>query len=761
MRRLPSSTPLVIKRRTFLKLTGVSGLAIGLVACGSDDPSAPGTAPNGDGPMGDGPMGGPGQPGPGGPGQPGEPARPGELEQPSDQPAGEVDQACPPEQPATPGAQADVNAYVRIGADDTITFFVAETDMGQGVLTALSMLLAEELDVDWTRVRSEHPIADAQKYGQQGTFASSSMTENYTPMRQAGAAARQMLLAAAAQRFGVPVGELRTELGVVHHDASDRSARYGELAELAATLPVPNNPPLKDPSAFRIIGTRRSQLNARDKASGTAVYSIDVSVPDMLVGLVARPPAIGGSVASFDDTAARQVPGVRDVVQIPAGVAVLADHYWAALKGREALTVEWNDGPNATLSTEELRTTLAQRGQEVAAGTAAGDADGVIAAAPANRQLDVTYEVPYLAHAPMEPLNAVADVRAGSVEIWAGTQVPSQVVQQAAQLAGVPASAVTLHVPLLGGGFGRRATTDYVMDAVAASQAAGRPVKLMFTREDDTRAAFYRPLSQQRLRAAIGDDGLPSAWLHNIITPAIFGGGVDAFAVEGITNMPYQIPNRRFTYRNPQLQVPVFTWRSVGSSQNAFVMESFLDELAALGNRDPLELRLSLLGPGSRHARALQRVADAAGWGGALPEGRAQGIAVHETFGTVVAQVAEVSVEDGRVRVHRVVAAVDCGQAINPSTIEAQIQGSVIFGLSAALYGEITLENGRPMQDNFNTYRMVRIDEAPEIEVVIIAEGEPLTGLGEPGVPPIAPAVCNALFRLTGQRIRSLPIRLA
>jgi isoquinoline 1-oxidoreductase beta subunit len=480
----------------------------------------------------------------------------------------------------------------------------------------------------------------------------------------------------------------------------------------------------------------------------------------MLIGLVARSPTIGGSLVSFDDGAARLVQGVRDVVEIPSGVVVLADHYWAALKGREALSVTWDEGPNATLSTEELFTSLGTRGTEVAAGTAAGNADNVITAAANERKLDVTYELPYLAHAPMEPLNALADVRAGSVEIWAGTQVPSQVVTQAAQLAGVPAASVTLHVPLLGGGFGRRATTDYVMDAVSASRAAGRPVKLMFAREDDMRAAFYRPFTSQRLRGAVDAEGLPSAWLHDVITPSLFGGGgVDALAMEGLTNMAYAIPNRRFTYRNPQVQVPVFTWRSVGSSQNAFVIESFIDELAALGGQDPLAVRLRLLS-NPRHANALQRAADRAGWGGTLPEGHAQGLAVHETFGTVVAQVAEVSIDDDQVRVHRVVAAVDCGQAINPSTIEAQIEGSIMFGLSAALYGEITLENGRPVQGNFDTYRMLRMNQAPAVEVEIIANGDPLTGLGEPGVPPIAPAVCNALFRLTGNRIRRLPIRL-
>jgi isoquinoline 1-oxidoreductase beta subunit len=760
MKQLDVAQPLTLKRRSFLKLSG-AGLVLGVhIACSSDDRRAQrGVPPGNDGSAGTGGDGvSPG--GAGQAGQSGDMARPDDLQQPDEAGLAEPDEACPPEQAGPTVAQSDVNAYVRIGVDDTITMSISETDMGQGVLTSLPMILAEELDVDWAKVRSEHPIANQQLYGQQATFASSSISGGFAPMRQAGAAARQMLLAAAAQRWNVPVAQLRTELGVVYHDQSGQSARYGELAELAATLDAPANPPLKDPSSFRLIGTPRAQLNARAKASGTAQYSLDVRVPDMLVGLVARSPVIGGTVATYDDTAARQVEGVRDVVQIPAGIAVLADHYWAALKGRDALTVTWNEGQNATLNTTELFANAGTLGTEVAAGTAAGDADGVINGAAGDRKLDVTYELPYLAHAPMEPLNALADVRNGAVEIWAGTQVPSQVVTQAAQIAGVNAANVTLHVPLLGGGFGRRATTDYVMDAVQASLAAGRPVKLMFAREDDMRGAYYRPFTSQRLRGSVDANGLPSAWLHNVITPAIFGGGVDAFAVEGITNLAYAIPNRRYTYRNPQIQVPVFTWRSVGSSQNAFVIESFIDELAALGGRDPLELRLSLLS-NPRHANALSRAAERAGWGGALPEGHAQGLAVHETFGTVVAEVAEVSIEDGQVRVHRVVAAVDCGQAINPSTIEAQVEGSIMFGLSAALYGEISFENGRPVQGNFDSYRMLRMNQAPAVEVEIIANGDPITGLGEPGVPPIAPAVCNALFRLTGNRIRRLPIQLS
>jgi len=711
-----------IQRRVFLKLGGLGGLALAW-AC-SSDPSEPEADPT--------PV--------------------------------VIDER--PELPATP--QHEINAYVRIGEDDSVTMFVGLSDMGQGVLTSLPMLIAEELDVDWAKVRSEHPIASEARYGNQLTVASASVSSSYTALRQTGAAVRQMLMQAAAQRWSVPATELRTELGVVFHDGSTRRASYGELAELAATLAPPQDVQLKSERDFRIIGTPRSQLSARAKASGTAQYSIDVKVDGMLVGVVARPPALGGSVASFDATAALAVPGVRRVVQIPAGVAVLADHFWAAVKGRDALVVTFAAGPNDQLNSAQLVVDMMAQMDQGLESMAVGDAEQVIAEAPAERKLDVAYQLPYLAHAPMEPLNAVADVRADRVEIWAGTQTQTVVVNNAALATGVPVENITLHVPLLGGGFGRRATDDYVQDAVQASLAAGVPVKLVHTREDDMRAAYYRPQNANRLRGALDAEGWPTAWIHNVAVQPVLPGDIGTlFATEGsATNYYYAMPNRRVTWRDPGVQVPVFTWRSVGASHNAFVVESFIDELAALGDKDPLELRLRLLSQTSdptaaRHAAALQDVADRAGWASAPPEGRARGIAVHQTFGTIVAEVAEVSVDNGRVRVHKVWATVDCGRAINPRGIDAQVQSGIIFGLTAALYGRIDIENGRPVQGNFDTYRVLRMNEAPEIDVAIIDSGAPITGMGEPATPPIAPAVCNALFRLTGQRIRNLPIELA
>jgi isoquinoline 1-oxidoreductase beta subunit len=669
---------------------------------------------------------------------------------------------------AAPITEADINAYVRIASDDTVTLFIRRSDMGQGVLTALPMILAEELEADWSKVRSAHADASEAKYGFQLTGGSFSVRQDYEPLRQAGAAAREMLIAAAAMQWGVDASECRAENGEVIHDASDMRARYGELAELAATLEPPEAPALKDRSAFRLIGKSTKSLNARAKADGTAQFGIDVRIPDMLVALVAHSPVIGGSMASYDDAAARQVPGVRDVVEIPSGVAVLADHYWAAYQGRAALDITWESGPNSAITMTSLRDTVtAVAAEDGTAVLTEGTAQEVLDAAPPETVIEAVYELPYLAHAPMEPLNCVADVRSDSVELWTGTQFQTMTAQVASQISGVAPENVTVHVPLLGGGFGRRAGIDFVSDAVATSKAAGKPVKLLYTREDDTCAAHYRPMSYNVLRGAVGADGLPSAWMHKIVTPGMPmffpwpDPNVDPSAIEGAAEVPYTIANKLVTYKNPEIPIPVFFWRSVGHSLNGFIVESFIDELAALGGKDPLALRLQLLANHPRHVRALERVADLAGWDTAPPAGIGRGIAVHESFGSVVAEVAEVSVEAGnKVRVHRVSVAVDCGEVINPINVVAQVESSIVYGLSAALYGEITIEGGQPVQRNFDTYPVLRMNEMPKVDVAIIAQGDPIGGIGEPALPPLAPAVCNALFALTGTRVRKLPIRL-
>jgi isoquinoline 1-oxidoreductase beta subunit len=583
-------------------------------------------------------------------------------------------------------------------------------------------------------------------------------------MRQVGAAAREMLIAAAAQNWSVPGSECRVELGQVIHDGSGKSARFGELADLAATMPAPQNPTLKASSAYTIIGTPRAQLSAREKASGRAQFGIDVIIPDMAYAVVAFPPDIGGSVGSYDDTAALAVPGVRAVVQISAGVAVVADNTWAAIQGRKALTVEWKGGPNAALNSATMTSDMVGMMGSGMASVDEGDALGTFSAAPAERALDVEYHLPYLAHAAMEPLNAVVSISSGKVELWVGTQVPAGAKTAAAQAAGVSEANVTVHVPLLGGAFGRRASNDFVTVAVEVAREAGVPVKVMYTREDDTRAAQYRPINAHRLRGSVDASGNPESWSHDLVLqPVIFS----QFALEGAaTNYFYDIANRRVTYTDPQMGVPVSTWRSVGASHNAFVVESFLDELAALGGLDPLQLRIDLLAQNGsadalRLSAVLQDVAMRAGWDTPPAAGRGRGIACHLTFGTAVAEVVEASVEDGEVKIHKVWATVDCGYAVNPRGVEAQAQGSVCFGLSAALFGEITIENGGAVQTNFDTYRMVRMSDVPEIEVGIINSGATTSGMGEPAVSPIAPALCNAIFAATGQRIRTLPVKLA
>ena len=664
--------------------------------------------------------------------------------------------------PVTVGA-FEPNGWIRIGIDDRITFFVSESEMGQGVMTSLPMILAEELEADWTKVSAEHALADRSKYGNQGTGGSTSIRTNYDKLRKAGAAAREMLISAASETWGVDRGTCRAENGAVVHQASGRSLSYGKLADKASTLAPPDDPPLKDPKDFRIIGKAMKRLDTPLKVDGSAVYGIDVKVPGMLTAQIVRPPVFGGKVLSFDASKALGVSGVRHVIEIPTGIAVVADNYWTAKKGRDVLDVTWDDGEHGDLTsdqiTEECRR-LVDGGAE-----ARNDGDAKRAVATAAKKIDAVYMVPYLAHATMEPMNCTADVRTDSCEIWAPTQSPSGSQRVATEITGLSAEKITVHTTFMGGGFGRRSETDFVQDAVHTSKAVGKPVKVIWTREDDMRGGWYRPTAYNTFSGAVDDTGLPIAWVHKIASPSIFEakgflrGPIDGAAVEGARNIPYGIENVHVTWAKPDLPITVHWWRSVGSSQNAFVTESFFDELAALGGRDPFELRRQLLADKPRHRRVLETAAREAGWGTPLPKGRARGIAVHESFGSFVAQVAEVSLrDDGSVRVHRVVCAVDCGHAINPDTIVAQMESGIVYGLSAALYGKITIENGRAAEGNFDKYPVLRIDEMPRVETHIVTSGDALGGIGEPGLPPIAPAMCNAIFALTGKRIRTLPI---
>ena len=652
------------------------------------------------------------------------------------------------------------NAFLRVDPGGDVTIWLARSDMGQGVRTALPMIVADELEADWGRVRVEQADAHPTRYGRMMTVGSMSVAGGgWTPLRQAGAAAREMLVAAAAARWGVDASECRAERGRVLHAASSRSLGYGELAEAAAALPVPAQPRLKDPSEFRLIGTRVPPVDARAKASGRAVFGADVRVPGMLFATVVRPPVFGSRVGSFDATRARAVQGVRDVVQISSGLAVVATSTWAALKGARALDVTW-EGETFAMSTADVFRELARLAdQPGAVALDRGDTEGALAAGA--RRVEATYEAPYLAHATMEPMNCTADARADRCEVWAPTQNPQAVQSVAARLARVPVEAVTVHVTYLGCGWGRRSSTDFVQDAVETSLRVGAPVQLQWTREEDMRHDFYRPAAHVRMAGAVSADGRVTALRARVAAQAITGitSGVDSQAVSGLSGSSYGIPNVHVEHCLARLAVPVGFWRSVGPSQNTFFVESFVDELAHAAGQDPVAFRLAMLAGNPRLRRVLELAAERSGWGRALPAGRARGVALVEDRGGRVAEVAEVSLDGGRVRVHRVTCVADCGRVIHPGIVEGQLSGSVVGGLTAALYGEITLERGRVAQSNFHDYPMLRMAETPAIDVHLVPSEEAPGGVGEPGLPPVAPAVANALFALTGKRVRRLPIR--
>jgi len=652
------------------------------------------------------------------------------------------------------------NVFLRVDPNGDVTIWLARSDMGQGVRTALPMIVADELDADWSRVRVVQADAHPDKYGRMMTVGSTSVRGGaWMPLRRAGASAREMLVAAAAARWNVPASELTTENGRVMHAASRRSAGYGELAEEAATIPVPAQPKLKDPSQFKLIGTRTALLDTKDKATGKAVFGLDARTAGMLYATVVHPPVFGAKVSSVDDSKARAIPGVRHVVQVSQGVAVAADNTWAAFQGARALVIAWDNGSFA-MSTPEISAQLARLsdGPTIEA-KEAGDATAALASA--TTRVQAMYEAPYLAHATMEPMNCTADVRRDRCEIWAPTQNPQGTQSAAARLTGLPVDAVTVHVTNLGCGWGRRSRTDFVEDAVETSMKVGAPVQVLWSREEDMQHDFYRPAAHVRLEGAVDANGRVNALRVRVAAQGIGGGrGVDGPAVTGFTDLPYAIPNVHVGYARAELAVPVGFWRSVGPSQNTFVLESFLDELAHAARRDPFEFRREMLSEHPRLKHVLEVAAERSGWGTKLPAGRARGIALLDDRGSLVVEVAEVSVEGNRVRVHKVTCAADCGQIIHPGIAEAQLSGSIVAGLTAALYGEITIEKGRVKQANFHDYQMLRMREMPDIRVHIVTNHEEPGGVGEPAVPPLAPAVTNAIFALTGKRVRKLPIRL-
>jgi isoquinoline 1-oxidoreductase subunit beta len=679
------------------------------------------------------------------------------------------------------------NAFLRIGKDDTVTVIVKHLEMGQGVYTGLPTLIAEELDAAWSQVRVEGAPADAKRYNNllwgaaQGTGGSTAMANSFEQYRQAGAAARAMLVAAAAEQWKVPADAIQVKTGVVFH-ASGKKARLGELAEAAGRQPVPATVKLKDAKDFVFIGKHVPRTDSKAKSNGTARYTQDVQLPDMLTAVVLHAPRLGAGVADLNSTEVNKVPGVRFVVEIPSGVAVIATTFWAAKKGRDALKVEWDARGFKQSSADlvaEYKRLAATPGKP-----ARNDGDAGKAIAGAAKKVESSFEFPYLAHAAMEPMNCVVKLTQDSCEIWNGEQFQTGDQMAIAKATGLKPEQITLHMLFAGGSFGRRASSasDYVLEAVSIAAALlrsgkpGIPVKMVWTREDDMRGGYYRPMYVHALQAGLDADGNVVGWQHRIVGQSVLAGtafeammvkdGIDLTSVEGASTLPYDIANLRVELHSPKLPVPVLWWRSVGASHNAFATETFIDELAQAAGKDPVAYRRALLTKHARHLAALDLAVAKAGWdqplaGGKAGEKRGRGVAVHESFNTVVAQVAEVTVDkDGKFKVDRVVCAVHCGLAVNPDNVRAQMEGGIGFGLSAALYGRITLKDGAVEQSNFHDFPLLRINEMPAIEVHIVPSTDKPSGVGEPGVPVIAPALANALAAATGKRVRSLPIEL-
>ena len=680
---------------------------------------------------------------------------------------------------AQPQAKTPIppNAFVRVGRDGSVTVLVKHLEFGQGVSTSLPMLVAEELDCDWSKVRSDLAPAGPEyahtAFGMQMTGGSSSVTNSYDQMRTAGAQARLMLMQAAASQWKVKVEQVHTSKGYVIGPGG-RKLSYGQLVDAAAKLPVPDKVTLRKASDFTVIGKPTRRLDSMDKVTGRAQFGLDVKRPDLHTAVVAHAPVFGAKVRSFNADAVKAVPGVTHVIETSHGVAVVATNFWSAKKGRDALKVDWDLGPVAAISTEGLRTLYAQAAQtpppEAKLARKADQPDAIKSAA---RTVVAQYEVPFLAHAPMEPLNCTVEVRADGAELWVGSQFQTVDQAAAAKVLGLQPSQVKLNTMLAGGGFGRRANpvSDYVIEACEVAKQAKVPVKVVWTREDDIRGGFYRPMYVHRIEAGLDGNGALTAWNHVVVGSSIVGGtpfeammvkdGIDPTSVEGIADTPYAIPNMQVTLVTTHPGVPVLWWRSVGHSHTAFVMETMIDQLASEAKKDPVAYRRELLAKNPKMLGVLELAASKSGWGSALPAGRARGIAVHESFGSACAQVAEVSIEGGEIRVHRVVAAFDCGLVVNPMTVEAQVQSAIAFGLSAALFSRITLKDGQVEQSNFHDYHVLRLPQMPHVEVHLVPGGEKPTGVGEPATPPIAPAVANAVFALNGKRLRTLPLDVA
>jgi isoquinoline 1-oxidoreductase beta subunit len=678
-----------------------------------------------------------------------------------------------------PGARAQAkpsfapDMWVRIAPDSSVTIISAKSEMGQGVLTALPQILADEMDADWSKVRVETAPANRAyaepERGAQFTGGSRSVRKHWDQMRRIGASAREMLVAEAAQRWGVSPDACATSKGFVINTRNRKRLAYGALADAAWKRPVPEQPKLKTPAQFTLIGKRVKRLDTPEKIAGTAVFGVDVKIPGMLFATILQCPEYGGKIGSFDAARAKSLPGVRDVVQVDERtLAVVAQDWWQASRGRELLDVTWEKGPLATLTSRGIGKAMADDAAKAGL-VARNDGDAAGALASATRKLEAVYETPFLAHATMEPMSCAVEITIDGCNVWTGTQAQTLAQLTIGKLLDLPTEKVNIHTTLLGGGFGRRFEMDFVVQAAKIAKAVGAPVKLIWSREEDTQHDFYRPATWNRLSAALDASGNLVAWSQKIVAPSIFArsnparlgkDGMDAQSIEGAANLPYAVPNMFVDWVRYESGIPVGFWRSVGSSQNAFATECFFDEVAHAAGRDPFEFRRALLDKHPRHKAVLELAAAKAGWGKPLPTGVFRGIALHEAFEGIVAQVAEISVDkQGAVKVHRVVCAIDCGTVVNPDTVVAQMESGIVYGLSAALHGEISIRNGRVEQGNFDTYPVLRMNEMPRVETHIVASDHAPGGVGEPATPPIAPAVCNAIFAATGKRIRSLPIR--
>ncbi len=663
------------------------------------------------------------------------------------------------------------NVYLRISPDDTVTVIVNKSEMGQGVYTSLPMIVADELEADWKKVKILPAPAAAEyvdaAFGMQATGGSTSIRHMHDTLRKAGAAARELFVAAGAEAMKVPMRECAAVNGTVRHMTTGKGLSYGKLVFEASRLPVPKEPVLKKDAQLKFIGKAMPRLDVPDKSTGRANFGIDTFAPNMLYASIARPPLFGASPATFDKAAAEQVRGVRSVVSIARGIAVCAESIEAAWKGREALKATWQRPAMADLSTASIEQDMMVRMKEPGL-TAKAEGDVKAGLAGAEKKVESFYMLPYLSHATMEPMNCTASVTPERCDVWAPTQNQGGTQATAAKITGLKPEQVFVHTTYLGGGFGRRFETDFVEEAVTIAKAAGKPVKLIWTREEDLRNDVYRPGNYTRIEAGLDGKGRLTAWSHKIVCPSIFArvfpsmmkNGIDNAAVEGVTDLEYEVPNMLAEYVRIDLPVPVGFWRSVGASHNGFIIESFIDELAAAAKKDPLEFRLAHLAKHPRAKRVLETAASKAGWGRKPKAGQAMGIAYHLSFGTYVAEVAEVSVDKatGKITVHKVTCAVDCGSVVNPDTVKAQMESGILMGLSAALKEKVDFANGGVKSENFGDYELLRMSEAPEVEVHITTSKDPLGGIGEPGVPPLAPAVANAVFRATGARLRSLPM---